>query len=148
DTKGVTTILGHSFNTTGVLGVSAGEDGKATERGFPRWLTLPADQALAIGRGWHFFFAWLFVANGLIYLLWGLLSRHFQRDLAPSGDEVRHIGRSILDHVRLRFPRGDEARHYNVLQKLTYLVVIFVLLPLMVLTGMTMSPALDTAFPQ
>jgi thiosulfate reductase cytochrome b subunit len=148
ETKGVTTILGHSFNTTGVLGVSAGGDGKATERGFPRWLTLPADQALALGRRWHFFFAWLFVANGLIYLLWGLLSRHFRRDLAPSGEEVRHIGRAVIDHARLRFPHGEEARHYNVLQKLTYLVVIFVLLPLMVLTGMTMSPGLDTAFPQ
>ena len=52
-----------------------------------------------------------------------------------------------LEHIRLRFPKGEEAKHYNVLQKLAYLAVIFVLLPLVVLTGLTMSPGLDAAFP-
>ena len=142
---GVTTILGHSFNTTGVLGLSQvhGED---AERGFPAWITLPSDQDLATGRRWHFFFAWLFVFNGLVYLVGGFLARHFWRDLVPSRAGIAHIGRSLLDHLRLRFPRGEEARRYNVLQQLTYLVTIFILLPLMVVAGWTLSPGLDSFF--
>lgn len=134
--------------TTGVLGVST-LDGQPTARAFPAWLTIPSYQDLATGRRWHFFFAWLFVFNGLIYLAAGLLSRHFARDLAPGRGEIapRHLWREIVDHARLRFPKGEAARHYNALQKLTYIGVIFVLLPLMVLTGLTMSPGIDAAFP-
>ena len=51
-----------------------------------------------------------------------------------------------MTHAKLQFPKGEAARHYNVLQKLTYMAVAFVLLPLMVLTGLTMSPGLDSAF--
>ena len=143
---GVTTILGRSFDTTGVLGLSS-VDGEATERGFPAWITLPSGQDLAIGRRWHFFFAWLFVLNGLVYLAGGLLSRHFWRDLVPSRSAMAHIGASFLDHLRLRFPRGEAARHYNVVQQLAYLAVILVALPLVVVTGWTMSPGLDALFP-
>lgn len=119
----------------------------AIDRGFPHWITLPGYQDLATGRRWHFFFAWLFVVNGLVYLAAGLYQRHFQRDLALSRYQLRHIGRTIRDHLRLRFPEGEEARHYNVLQKLSYLAVVFVLLPVMVLAGLALSPALDAAFP-
>ena len=59
---------------------------------------------------------------------------------------MRDIPHSIWEHICLRFPKGDEARRYNVLQKLTYLAVIFIVLPVMVLTGMTMSPGLDARF--
>lgn len=134
--------------TTGVLGVS-NIDGEPTARAFPAWATIPSFQDLAAGRRWHFFFAWLFVINGILYLSFSLLSGHFRRDLAPTADELspRHLGREVLDHARLRFPEGEEARHYNALQKLTYLAVIVVLLPLMVLTGLTMSPGVDAALP-
>ncbi|MBN9026769.1 MAG: cytochrome b/b6 domain-containing protein [Rhizobiales bacterium] len=142
---GVTTILGHDFTTTGVLGVSR-EHGELVERGFPSWATLPSYQDLATGRRWHFFFAWLFVANGLVYLAWSLTSGHL-RELVPSGEQLRHIGRSIWEHLRLRFPRGDEARHYNVLQKLAYFGIVVIVLPLLVLAGLTMSPGIDAAFP-
>jgi thiosulfate reductase cytochrome b subunit len=145
---GITTILGHSFNTTGILGASSGYDGAIHARGFPSWLTLPSYQDLATGRRWHFFFAWLLVANGTVYLLHGLLSGHLRRDLLPTGEQIKHIGRSIREHLLLRFPAGDEARRYNVLQKLAYLFVALVLLPLMVLTGLTMSPGIDAAFPE
>src|SRR5882672_10008145 len=93
--------------------------------------------------------AWLFVINGAIYLLFGLFTGHFRRDLAPAAGELRprHILSDIWDHVRLRHPRGEAAKRYNVLQKLTYLVVIFVLLPAIVLTGLTMSPAVTAALP-
>ena len=62
--------------------------------------------------------------------------------------EIRHIGTDIIDHLRLRFPRGEAARRYNVLQQLAYLAVVFVLFPLVVLTGLTMSPGIDSAVPQ
>jgi len=142
---GVTTLAGTSFTTTGVFGVSkvAGAD---TPRAFPSWATLPADQDLATARRWHFVFAWLFVANGLAYLVYGLTSGHVRQDLLPSPRALRHIGQSLLSHVRLRFPRGEEARQYNVVQQLTYLAVIFILLPLVVVAGLTMSPALDALF--
>jgi thiosulfate reductase cytochrome b subunit len=110
---------------------------------FPPWATLPGWQDLAGGRRWHFFFAWLFVLNGLLYVVYALTSRRVDKVLAPTAEQLRHIGGSIREHLRLRFPHDEEARHYNVLQKLSYLVVLFGLLPLMVATGLTMSPGMD-----
>jgi thiosulfate reductase cytochrome b subunit len=141
--RGVTQVLGAKFNTTGVLGLS-NVNGAPQARGFPAWSTVPSFQDLATGRRWHFFFAWLFVINGAVYLAASLASRHVWRDLVPGWPEIRGIGRSILDHLRFRF---DHGRQYNVLQKLTYLGLIFVVLPLVVLSGMTMSPGLNAAFP-
>ena len=146
DAIGVTTLFGHAFITTGVLGSSAGDMGP-DDRGFPSWATIPSDQDLTEGRLWHFFFAWVFVINGLVYLVFGLISRHLRRDLVPSPPELGHIGRDIVDHALLRFPKGEAARRYNVLQKLTYLIVIFVLLPLMVLAGLALAPRIDAGFP-
>ena len=146
-TVGWTKIGDKQFDTTGVLGFSYERDGEPSERGFPWWITLPSYPALAEGRRWHFFFAWLLGLNGLLYLIYGFAARHFQRDLAPTGRDLRGIGRSILDHLRFRHARGEAAKRYNVLQKIAYLSVIFVLLPLMVLTGIAMSPGIDSAAP-
>ena len=147
--RGVTNISGVMFDTTGVLGVSRGANGQPVGRAFPAAVTLPGERVLAIGRRWHFFFAWVFVINGLLYLATAVLGGHLRRDLAPSGRELkpRHLWDEIKSHARLRFPRGEEARHYNTLQKLAYLAVILVLLPVVALTGMTMSPSLDATFP-
>ena len=144
---GITQLFGHDFTTTGVLGLSRGEDGQMTERGFPDWATIPGPQWLAMGRSWHFFFAWIFVINGAIYLAVTIFGRHLRRDLVPSGAQLRHIGGTIADHLRLRFPKGEEAKRYNVLQKLTYMFVILVLAPLIVATGLTMSPRIDAGYP-
>jgi len=146
--QGVTQVGDLRFNTTGVLGVS-GPPGQQEIRGFPGWLTVPSNRDLATGRHWHFFFAWLFVINGLIYLLFGLLSGHFVRDVAPARDQIgpRHILGSIWDHIRLRHPTGAEAKRYNILQKLAYIAMIFVVLPLMIGTGLTMSPGFDSVAP-
>jgi thiosulfate reductase cytochrome b subunit len=144
---GMTRIFGHDFVTTGLLGASAGADGQVEERTFPSWLTIPGSRWLAMARRWHFFFAWVFVLNGLCYLAYSIVSRHLSRDLAPDRVELRSIGRSILDHLRFRHPTGEAAKRYNVLQKLTYLMVIFVLLPLVVLMGLAMSPWLDSLLP-
>ncbi|PYE25721.1 thiosulfate reductase cytochrome b subunit [Rhizobium sp. PP-CC-3A-592] len=146
--KGVTRVGPLSLDTTGVLGVSE-VDGEPTARGFPAWITLPSYQDLATGRRWHFFFAWAFVINGLVYLAYGFVSRHFRRDLVPTKAELTlaHLGHEIADHSRLRFPKGEKARHYNALQKITYLVVIFLMLPGMILTGLTMSPGFNAFAP-
>lgn len=144
---GVTRVFGHDFVTTGVLGAGRGADGELTERTFPSWLTLPGNRWLAMARRWHFFFAWVFVINGLCYLAYSLASRHLARDLAPDRTDLRSIGRSIVDHLRFKHPTGEAAKRYNVLQKLTYLLVIFVLLPLAILMGFAMSPWLDALLP-
>ena len=106
---GETAIVGHSFDTTGVLGVSS-EKGQVSSRAFPSWITIPSYLDLATGRRWHFFFAWLLVLNALIYLVWGIASRHFGKDFLPSRVELGHIGRAVREHLRLRFPRGEAAR--------------------------------------
>ncbi len=100
-----------------------------------------------MARRWHFFFAWIFVLNGLAYVAYGLITRHLRRDLAPDRTELRGIGRSILDHLRFRHPEGEAARNYNVLQKLAYLFVIFVLLPFTILMGLAMSPTMNSLLP-
>jgi thiosulfate reductase cytochrome b subunit len=143
---GITRIFGHEFDTTGMLGLSD-MDGQPTERGFPTWITLPSQQWLAMGRRWHFFFAWVLVINGLAYIAYTLASRHLMRDLTPTRADWRSIGQSIKDHLLLRHPQGEAARRYNILQKLTYLSVIFVLFPLVILMGWAMSPGLNALVP-
>ena len=115
-------------------------------RAFPCWATIPGGQWLAMARHWHFFFAWIFVVNGVAYLLYTIFSRHLKKDLVPTREELRNIGRSIVDHLKFKHPTGAAATRYNVLQSLTYLIVIFGLLPLVVFAGLAMSPRLDTVF--
>jgi thiosulfate reductase cytochrome b subunit len=141
---GETTIFGQTFNTTGVLGLSRDASGNYQARGFPYYLTVPSYQDLATGRRWHLFFAWIFAINGAVYLIASFLNRHVWRDLLPSRDQLRNIGPTIWHHMKLKFPRE---RDYNVLQKLTYLLMIFVVLPLVILAGLAMSPGLNAAFP-
>jgi thiosulfate reductase cytochrome b subunit len=144
---GITQAFGREYVTTGALGAATGSSGQVVARTFPSWLTLPGNRWLAMARRWHFFFAWLFVINGLCYLAYSIASRHLGRDLAPTATDWRSIGRSVLDHLRFRHPSGEAAKRYNVLQKLAYLGVIFVLLPLVALTGFAMSPWLDSIIP-
>lgn len=139
---GVTTILGASFDTTGVFGYSGGR-----VRGFPSWATIPGGQWLAMGRQWHFLFAWILVINVLVFLAYGFVSRHVTQELAPTRQDLRNIGRATRDHLLLRHETGEASKRYNVLQKLAYLGVLFGLFPLIVLTGLTMSPTMDAAAP-
>ena len=142
---GVTRLAGREWETTGVLGVSAVE-GETRARGFPSWATVPGPQWLAMARHWHLFFAWVFVVNGVAYVLYALFSRHLSRDLLPTRAELRGIGTSIKNHLLFRHPTGEAAKRYNVLQSLAYLVVIFGLLPLVVVAGLAMSPRLDAVY--
>lgn len=135
--------------TTGILGRWTDSNGQTRNRAFPSWATLPQSYDLAEARRWHLTFAWVFALGIAAYLARSLYNRHLQRDILPTADELRpaHILHDIGQHARLKFPTGEAARHYNVLQKLAYLSVLIVLIPGMVLTGMTMSPALNAIFP-
>lgn len=144
---GVTTVGSHTFVTTGVLGWSKGSEGTYVDRGFPTWATLPGPRWLAMGRAWHFFFAWILVVNGVLYVALGILSGHIRRDLWLTRVDWRRLGHTCLEHLRLRFPKGDEARRYNGIQKLAYLFIIFIVAPVIVLTGLTMSPTMDAGWP-
>ncbi len=144
--RGITQIGPWQFDTTGIFGVSK-VNGTEAARGFPAWATIPGPQWLAMGRLYHFFFAWLFVTNGALFALWAFASGHFLRDLLPRGQDIAHVPREIVDHARLKFAHGEAAKRYNALQKLAYFLVIFGLGPLVVLTGLTMSPTMDAAFP-
>jgi thiosulfate reductase cytochrome b subunit len=143
--QGVTRVLGAEFDTTGVLGVSAGANGQPQPSAFPTWMMIPGPQWLSMARSWHFFFAWIFVLNGILFVLYTIFSRHLTRDLAPTGGELRGIGASIREHLRFRHATGEAAREYNVLQKLAYLIVIFGLLPMVILMGFGMSPWFNSA---
>lgn len=147
-TIGVTQIGSAKFDTTGVLGYS-GPPGERVAVAFPAWATVPSYRDLADSRRWHFFFAWLFVINGLVYWLAGLIGGHIRKDLLPNLADLapRNVWHEIVTHAKLQFPKGEEARHYNVLQKGTYLAVALVLPPLMVATGLTMSPGFNAAAP-
>ncbi|MCC6925921.1 cytochrome b/b6 domain-containing protein [Novosphingobium sp.] len=116
---------------------------------FPGWITLPSHYSLADARLWHLAFAWALVLAFIGYLGWALASEHLKRNLAPQLAELapRHLWHDIREHARLRFPTGLAALSYNVLQKLAYGAVLFVLLPGIVLTGLAMSPAIDAGFP-
>ena len=81
---GYTTVFGHTFNTTGVLGASRGPDGDLQATPFPSWLTIPGSRWLSMARNWHFFFAWVFVLNGIAFIVYSIASRHLSRDLTPT----------------------------------------------------------------
>jgi thiosulfate reductase cytochrome b subunit len=142
-TVGFTRVLGKSFDTTGVLGLSTVDD-TPTDRGFPSWATIPSYQDLGTGRVVHFFFAWILVITFVGWLVGGLINGHVWRDLVPKGRDLRNLPRDVIDHLRFRFHHTGD---YNTLQKLAYGGVLFVVLPLIILTGLTMSPAIDAAVP-
>ncbi|MBF9151387.1 cytochrome b/b6 domain-containing protein [Novosphingobium jiangmenense] len=132
------------FDTTGFLGLT-----EHSTRAFPPLVTIPNYYSLAEGRQWHFFFAWVLVVSIAGFVIYALFSRHLSHDLALTREErkLSHLWHDIKEHAHLRFPTGEAAKAYNPLQKIAYLSVIFVLIPLVVLTGMTMSPTLNAAFP-
>jgi len=101
------------------------------------------------GRSLHFLSAWLCVLSGTTYVAAGLVNRHFRADLIPSRAEVtfRQICAVIRDHLLWRRPSESEPWRYNVVQRLTYLIVVFVLFPGMIWTGLAMSPTVTSQYP-
>jgi thiosulfate reductase cytochrome b subunit len=119
------------------------------KRAFPGWATIPSGYDLAGARRWHLAFAWLLSFGLLFFMIRAFWNRHAQRDLRPTLEELkpRHLWHDIKDHARLRFPTGEAALRYNTLQKISYFSVVFILLPLIILSGLGMSPAMDAAWP-
>ena len=116
---------------------------------FPGWLTIPSSYNLALGRRWHLFFALVFAFALLGYMIASLLNRHFQRQLRIRGGELApgHLWHDVKEHLAFRFHDPDKPGAYNVLQKIAYAGTVFVLLPLAILTGLTLSPGMDAAWP-
>lgn len=142
-------VGGWKVETTGVLGRWTDAEGVEKTWAFPGWSTIPTRYSLADGRRWHLFFAWVLAISLTLYMLWNAIGGHLRKDLHVRRDEwsPRHIWHDIKDHARLRFPTGEAASRYNILQKLSYIGVIFVLLPLMIATGLTMSPGFNATAP-
>ena len=103
--------------------------------------------------GWsrylHFQAAWLLILTGLLYVIAIVLNGHLQRDLLPGKSDLswRAFSTAIASHLRFERPSAAEAWSYNLLQRLSYLFVIFVLFPFVIWTGLAMSPAFVSAVP-
>jgi thiosulfate reductase cytochrome b subunit len=121
--------------------------------GTPSSLDLPLPFMLGGPSGWgrymHFQAAWLCVLTGLLYAISGLITQHFRKNLWPASGQLSWswLKHDLANHLRFKKPGPEEAYSYNVLQKLSYLVVVFVLFPLMIWTGMAMSPVVTSVFP-
>ena len=142
---GTTRVLGRTFATTNWLGwVDDGMGGKGA-RAFPGWITIPAYQDLADGRRWHLFFAWLMIISGIVYIVWGVARRDL-RELVLRPRDLPKVLPMQLYYFRLR---KNAPRHgkYNPLQKVAYTLVLFVFAPLMVLSGLALSPGFDAWMP-
>lgn len=116
---------------------------------FPSWLRLPSIDHLGLGRGWHFLMAWILVLNLTVYLAYILSSRRVTRILLPHRWQLkpRAVLHDLWMHLRLKHPTGAAALHYNLLQKISYVVIIFAVLPIIIATGMTMSNSALSIFP-
>ena len=143
DVRGFVDFYGRKIDTTGFLGVQQGVFGPFA-RAFPSWLTVPGYYSLAAARRWHFFFGWLFAITGIIYLLYNLPAGHIRKFFFTLYDakKVPAMAAYYL-HVRQNSPQEGE---YNPLQKMAYTGVFIFLAPLILLSGMAMSPQLNVAF--
>jgi len=141
--RGQTKLFGQIFDTTGWLGMT-GEAAHPNFAAFPAWATIPSYRDLATGRVVHFFFAWILVGTMFVWLLNALVSGHLWRDIILKPRDFRELPRDIIDHVRFRFAHG---RSYSPLQKVAYFGVLVIAFPLIILTGLAMSPGMDSTWP-
>lgn len=116
---------------------------------FAGWFTIPQSYDLAMARRWHLFFALVLAFALLGFMLWSLANRHFRRDLTLRAAEVTpaRLAADARAHLAFRFHDPAHPAAYNVLQKLSYAAVIFGLLPLLILTGLALSPGMNAAWP-
>ena len=140
---GQTKLFGYTFDTTGVLGVSGSAE-RPSFVAFPGWATIPSNRDLATGRVVHFFFAWVLVGTLAMWLVNALSTGHLWRDIILKPRDIRGLPKDIWDHIRLKFTHG---KSYTPLQKVAYFGVFIVAFPLIILTGLTMSPGMDAAWP-
>jgi thiosulfate reductase cytochrome b subunit len=141
DGVGTTTIFGHAFVTTGWLGWTGDGMGSRGEHAFGASITIPGYQDLAGGRRWHFFFAWIAAACWLAWLI-STIRKGNLREMVLRPSDVPKLWPMQAYYLKLRTappPHGT----YNPLQKAAYTSVLFVIAPLVVLTGLALSPGID-----
>lgn len=116
---------------------------------WPGWVTIPSTYNLALARRWHLFFALVLGFGLLLYMAWSLANGHFARDLRLRARELTaaHVRADFRAHLALRFHDPERPGDYNLFQKLAYIGVIFVALPLVIATGLCLSPAMNAAWP-
>lgn len=114
---------------------------------FPGWATIPGHYSLSAARDWHVIFALIFGFSLLAFMLLALRNKHMQNDIFARAREWKpsNIWRDIVQHLKFNFEHGDAK--YNILQKITYSSVILILIPMMIFTGMVMSPGMEAAWP-
>ncbi|MCJ8158768.1 cytochrome b/b6 domain-containing protein [Sphingomonas sp. LaA6.9] len=146
ETHGYLRVGDRRWDTTGVLGRWSDANGATQRRAFPHWATLPSTYNLALARRWHLSFAWLFALGLLGFMIRAFSNGHVARDLSLTREELKPgaIWGDVRDHLRLRFDHGER---YNLLQKASYILVVFALLPLLIFTGLAMSPGMNAAWP-
>lgn len=138
---GTTQLFGRSFTTTGWLGWTDDGMGGRSSRAFPGWITIPAYQDLASGRRWHLFFAWIASVCWLGWLASAAIKGSL-RDLVLRPSDLPKLWPMQAYYLKLRReppPHGV----YNPLQKAAYTGIMFVIAPLVVLTGLALSPGID-----
>ncbi|WP_280139231.1 cytochrome b/b6 domain-containing protein [Sphingomonas gellani] len=116
---------------------------------FPGWLTIPSSYNLALARRWHLLFALVLAFNLLWFMIASLVNRHFARDLRVRAAELKPaaLGRDVREHLRFRFHDAAHPERFNLAQKIAYCVALFVLLPLMIATGLSLSPGWNAGAP-
>jgi len=136
--SGFIQVGSHKLRTTGVLGFGPDGTGGQTVRAFPSWATIPGPQDLASGRRWHIFFAWIFAACALLYARWTLR-------LWPQARDWRALPAALREHL---IPwRVAAHRDINPLQKITYFAVVFIVTPLVIVSGLALAPSVDAWAP-
>ena len=113
---------------------------------FPDWMTIPGYYSLAVARDWHILTAWPFALGLLFMWIAMMINRHFKRDIVTKPREWRPsaIWRDVVEHLKLNFDHHE--RKYNFLQKLAYGLVLGVFLPMMIFTGISISPGMEPTF--
>jgi len=121
--------------------------------GTPSLFDLPLPFMLGGPSGWgrslHFLAAWVCVLTGLLYSMSGLFTQHFLKNLLPQKSDLglKPILHVASNHLHLKRPTEAEAQTYNVLQRISYVTVVFLLFPFMIFSGFAMSPAITSVFP-
>lgn len=141
DGVGITTLFGHAFVTTGWLGWTDDGMGSKGARAFPAPLIIPGYQDLAGGRRWHLFFAWI---AGICWLIWLISSarKGSLREMVLRPEDVPKLWPMQAYYLKLR-KEPPPYNIYNPLQKAAYTAIVFVIAPLVVLTGLALSPGID-----
>jgi thiosulfate reductase cytochrome b subunit len=139
--SGYTVVFGHKFDTTGWLGYTDDGQGGTNARAFPGWITLPNYQDLADGRRWHLFFAWMLIVALVTYITAAAI-RGDLAELIVRPSDFPKMWPMQAYYLKLRKEPPPHGK-YNPLQKMTYTLVLFVLVPLVILTGMALSPGID-----